>query len=67
LNRNLRDEKNAVQIACGVNQNTFLTLVHEPQTCFKKVKIEFNDYFGDCVVLTDFDINTLINEPNTEN
>ena len=67
LNRNLRDEKNAVQIACGINQNTFLTLVHEPQTCFKKIKIEFNDYFGDCVVLTDFDINTLINEPNTEN
>ena len=60
LNRNLRDEKNAIQIMCGINQNNILTLVYEPTTCFKRVKIQFNEYFGECVVLEDFDIKTII-------
>ena len=60
LNRNLRDNKKAIQIMCGINQNNFLTFVYDPTLCFKRIKIQFDEYFGDCVVLEDVDINKII-------
>jgi hypothetical protein len=62
LNRALRDDvKNLRSIVCGINANKIITFDHECETYVKRIKIQFNGMYDDCVVLEDFDIKDIDN------
>jgi len=58
LNDNLRNEDNIETIINGINTNTILTYNYEDDS-LKRVKINFVNKYGDCVVLEDFNISEL--------
>jgi hypothetical protein len=58
LNDNLRNEDNIETIINGINTNTILTYNYEDDS-LKRVKINFVNKYGDCVVLEDFNVSEL--------
>jgi hypothetical protein len=62
LNRAIRDDvKNLRSIVCGINSNKIITFDHECEKYVKRIKIQFNGMYDDCVVLEDFDIQDIDN------
>ncbi len=58
LNNNLRNEDNIETIINGINTNIILTYNYEDDS-LKRVKINFVNKYGDCVVLEDFNVSVL--------
>jgi hypothetical protein len=62
LNDVLRDDvKNLRSIVAAINTNKIITFDHECEKYVKRIKIQFNGMYDDCVVLEDFDIQDIDN------
>jgi hypothetical protein len=60
LNNALRsDIKNLRAVVSGINTNNILTMDMDSENYTKRIKINFEGMYDDCVVLEDFDINNI--------
>jgi len=59
LNRSLRDQKQFLRIAAGINSNFIYTNIYDSDPHIMRVKIEINGYYDDYVKLEPADLSVL--------
>jgi hypothetical protein len=58
LNKELRDDKELGKIMAGINTNLILTYNYKDDS-LNRIKIQFEGYWDDCVVLEPFDLSKI--------